>query len=104
MAGLTLAYRIEYSPDTEDHFQSLTARQQATVIDSVEEQLTHEPTVETRNRKPLRPNPVAPWELRIGDLRVYYDVKEEPEPIVYILAVGIKFHNLLLLGREVVEL
>ena len=22
--------------------------------------------VETRNRKPMRPNPVAPWELRVG--------------------------------------
>ncbi len=27
----------------------------------------------------MRPNPIAPWELRIGSLRVYYDVEEEPE-------------------------
>ena len=31
----------------------------------------HQPAVEMRNRKPMRPNPVAPWELRIGNLRVY---------------------------------
>ena len=27
----------------------------------------------------LRANPVAPWELRIGDLRVYFDVEQVPE-------------------------
>jgi hypothetical protein len=66
-----LPYRIEYSPDAEDHLRLLTARQQAIILDAVDEQLTHQPTVETRKRKPMRPNPVAPWELRIGSLRVY---------------------------------
>jgi len=62
-------------------------------LDTVDEQLTYQPTVETKNRKPMRPNPLAPWELRIGDLRVYYDVEEDPEPVVYINAVGIKERN-----------
>jgi len=44
--------------------------------------LTHQPTVATRNRKRLRPNPLAPWELRIGALPVYYEVTEEPERLV----------------------
>jgi len=74
------------------------------VLDSVEEQLEHQPTVETRNRKPMRPNPVAPWELRIGDLRVYYDVRDEPERIVYIRAVGIKERNRVRIGKEVILL
>ena len=47
-------------------------------MDAVEERLGHEPAVETRNRKPIRPNPLAPWELRIGNLRVYYDVEVQP--------------------------
>jgi mRNA-degrading endonuclease RelE of RelBE toxin-antitoxin system len=84
-----LKYRIEYSPETEEHLRTLTARE-LTVLDSVEKQLKHQPTVETRNRKPMRPNPIAPWELRIGDLRVYYDVEHEPEGIVSIRAIGIK--------------
>src|SRR5215470_2233215 len=70
-----MPYRIAYSPDAEEHLRLLTARQQAIVLDTVDEQLVHQPTLETRNRKPMRPNPVAPWELRIGDLRVYYDTK-----------------------------
>jgi len=75
-----------------------------TVLDSVDVQLTTQPTVETRNRKPMRPNPIAPWELRIGNLRVYYDVLEEPEKIVYILAVGLKKRNEVRIGKEVVKL
>lgn len=74
------------------------------VLDGVDEQLIHEPTVETRNRKPMRPNPLAPWELRIGTLRVYYDVADDPKPIVQIRAVGIKERNRVRIGREVIEL
>jgi mRNA-degrading endonuclease RelE of RelBE toxin-antitoxin system len=99
-----LAYRIEYSPETEAHLRLLTARQRVTVLDSVDEQLTYQPTIETRNRKPMRPNPLAPWELRIGNLRVYYDVEEEPEAVVHIWAVGIKDRNRVRIGKEVIEL
>ncbi len=47
----------------------LTARQKAIVLDSVDKQLIHQPTIETKNRRPMRPNPLAPWELRMGNLR-----------------------------------
>ncbi len=99
-----MAYRIEYSPEAEDHLRALTARQQAIVLDTVDAQLMYEPTVETRNRKPMRPNPLAPWELRIGNLRVYYDVEEEPEPVVYVRAVGVKQRNRVRIGKEVIDL
>jgi hypothetical protein len=52
----------------------------------------------------MRPNPVAPWELRAGNLRVYYDVEEAPEPVVFIRAVGIKERNRVRIGREVIDL
>ena len=52
----------------------------------------------------MRPNPVAPWELRIGNLRVYYDVETEPEPVVFIRAVGIKERDRVRIGREVIDL
>lgn len=99
-----MRYRIEYSPDSEEHFRALAVRQWAIILDSVERQLKYQPTVETRNRKPMRPNPLAPWELRIGDLRVYYDVEDEPEPVVYIRAIGIKEGNTVRIGKEVITL
>lgn len=54
-----MPYRIDYSPDAEDHMRVLTARQQAIVLDEVDDQLMYQPMVETKNRKPMRPNPVA---------------------------------------------
>lgn len=99
-----MPYRIEYSPEAESHLRGLTARQRSLVLDAVEEQLAHEPTVETKKRKPMRPNPVAPWELRINPLRVYYDVEVEPEQVVRIRAVGIKERNRVRVGGEVIGL
>jgi mRNA-degrading endonuclease RelE of RelBE toxin-antitoxin system len=52
----------------------------------------------------MRPNLIAPWELRIGDLRVYYDVQDDPAAVVIILAVGVKLRNLVRIGKEVIEL
>ena len=74
------------------------------MLDTVDEQLTHRPTIETRNRKPMRPNPLAPWELQIGTLRVYYDVEDTPEPKVYIRAVGIKEQNRIRIAGAIFEL
>jgi mRNA-degrading endonuclease RelE of RelBE toxin-antitoxin system len=101
---LEVLYRIEYSPDAEGHLRWLTARQRTVVLDAVDEQLTHEPMVETRNRKPMRPNPLAPWELRIAELRVYYDIEQEPEHVIYVRAVGVKQGNRVRIADEVIEL
>jgi hypothetical protein len=60
--------------------------------------------VPVRNRKPLKANPIAPWELRIGHLRVYFDVEEEPERVVEIRAVGLKDRDRVLIGGEEVKL
>jgi len=69
-----------------------------------QEHLIREPTVETRKRRMMRSNPVAPWELRIGNIRVYYDTEEEPEPTVLVRAVGLKERNLVRIVREVIYL
>jgi mRNA-degrading endonuclease RelE of RelBE toxin-antitoxin system len=98
-----MKYRIEYSPDTEEHLRSLTKHQQVIVLDTVEKQLRHQPAVETRNRKPMRPNPVAPWELRIRNLRVYYDIDDAGQA-VYILAIGVKKRNNVRIGKKVIKL
>ena len=55
-----MKYRIEYSPETEEQFQYLSKRQQVLVLDTVEKQLQFQPDIETKNRKPMRPNPLAP--------------------------------------------
>jgi mRNA-degrading endonuclease RelE of RelBE toxin-antitoxin system len=95
-----MPYRIEFSPEVEDHLRVLTARQQAIVLDAINARLVDQPTVETRNRKPMHSNLLAVWELRIGTLRVYYDVEEEPDRVVYVRAAGIKIRDRVRIGGE----
>ena len=97
-----MVYRIQFAKSAEEHFADLTARQQAIVLNAIKVQLRHEPTRETRNRKPLRPNPLAPWELRVGFLRVFYEVNALESNLVNILAIGIKKGNQLIVsGKEI---
>ena len=91
-------------PEAARMVSGLPARDRAILFEAIARRLAYEPTVENRNRKRLRPNPVAPWELRVGPLRVYFDVKEEPRRTVTIQAVGIKDRSRLLIGGEEVEL
>ncbi len=102
-----MRYRIEYSRPAVSHLRALTAREQRTIVDAVERSLGAEPTVETRHRKRMRPNPVAPWELRVGDFRVYYDVEEREESedaSIEVLAIGRKQRNRVFIGGKEIEL
>ena len=74
------------------------------MLDTVDEQLQYEPLVETRNRKPMAHNSLATWELRIGNLRVFYDVEDTTVKVVYIQAVGVKNRNRVRIGKEEIEL
>jgi mRNA-degrading endonuclease RelE of RelBE toxin-antitoxin system len=104
VARKILTFQIEYSPEAVDHLRDFSARQRTIVLDSVDRHLRVQPDVVTRNRKLLRANEFATRELRIGDLRVYYDVEESPIPIVRVRAVGAKAGNIVRIGGKVVEL
>jgi hypothetical protein len=43
---------------------------------------------------------IAAWELRVGDLRVYYAVEEKPELVVVVVAVGIKVQERIGIGGK----
>ena len=99
-----MPYTVEFAESVEDHLRALTARDRATTLAAIERQLVHEPLKETRNRKPLRPNPVAPWELRVGELRVFYEVLDSDTGVVRVLAVGRKRRDTLMIGGEEIQL
>lgn len=95
-----MAYNIDFSEDAERHLSRLRARDRRILIDAIEIQLTHQPTVGTRHRKRLRESPLASWQLSVGDFRVLYNVDEELV-LVLIIAIGVKVHNRLLIeGKE----
>jgi len=85
-------FRIAFTPSALDDIQWYRKHEQKIIFDKIEEQLTHQPNVETRNRKQLRPNQVAEWELRICKYRVFYDVDTERDA-VEVKMVGSKEGN-----------
>jgi mRNA-degrading endonuclease RelE of RelBE toxin-antitoxin system len=97
-------YDIKFAAYVRRHLEALTAGERSTALDAIERQLLHEPLVETRNRKPLRPNPVAPWELRIGKLRIFYEVAPGDSGVVRIVAVGKKERNVVRIAGKEIEL
>jgi mRNA-degrading endonuclease RelE of RelBE toxin-antitoxin system len=88
-------YTIEYAEGVADDLKTLRVYERKRILDTIEEQLTYEPTRQTRNRKILvglvppweHIEPV--WELRIGVYRVFYDVDEEVS-MVFVRAVRYK--------------
>ncbi len=85
-------YDIEFTPEAIDDLKSFRKFEQQNIISGIDTQLSHEPTVETRNRFRMRPNDVAEWELRIGKYRVFYNVELDVQ-IVSIEVVGFKRGN-----------
>lgn len=83
-----MAYAIEVRDVAYAELQAIRPFYRSRIIDAIDEQLVHQPNVETRNRKllaGLQPDfehdpPV--WELRIGRYRVYYDVNEESKSVI----------------------
>ncbi len=98
-----MTYEIEFSADSERQLAELSSRDRKTVLDSIETQLSHEPITPTKHRKLLRQNPVASWELRVGDFRVFYNV-EQQRILVIVIAVGRKEHNQLMIDGKVIPL
>ena len=95
------SYRIEVTEEAKEDLSYYTAFERKIIVSEIREQLTHQPQVETRNRKLLRDNPLASWELRIDKYRVFYEVDEERQ-VVSIVSVGHKEHNVLFIrGKEV---
>ena len=81
-----MAYEIILSPEALDHLAAFPARQRRILFDAIETQLAREPTRITQQRKRMRPNPLASWELRVGQFRVYYQVEMRPadQDVVYV--------------------
>lgn len=93
-------YELKYTIAAVGDLKPFRKYEQRLIVDGVNEQLTHEPRVETRNRKQLRPNKVAEYELRIEKFRVFYDVDDSVKA-VKIVMVGHKDGNKLIVrGKE----
>lgn len=52
----------------------------------------------------MRPNLIGTWELRVGRLRVFYVVQDDPESVVFVRAAGVKERSVLRIAGEEVNL
>jgi mRNA-degrading endonuclease RelE of RelBE toxin-antitoxin system len=83
-----MPYTIVIRDVAYDELQAIKPFYRMRIIDAIDEQLAHQPNVETKNRKLLagfqpdfeHDDPV--WELRVGQHRVYYDMNEELKTVV----------------------
>jgi mRNA-degrading endonuclease RelE of RelBE toxin-antitoxin system len=97
-------FTLTFAPQAIEHLDLIESKYHGLVRRTIREQLTHTPTEETRNRKPLeQPAPFdSSWELRCGPdnrFRVFYEV-DNASRTVAVLAVGVKDRNRLFIGGE----
>lgn len=90
-----MPYEILVHEKAAEEIEGFRAFDQRRILDAIENQLSHQPTVRTKRRKCLETlittfEHVPPiWELRVGAFRVFYDVNED-EKQVHIRAVRSK--------------
>ena len=70
-----MKYRIILSPEARAQFHDLSAYNRAKVRDAIDEHLQHRPMAESKSRiKRLRDLRKPQYRLRVGDVRVFYDI------------------------------
>ena len=92
-------FTIDLSDEALEELRHFRKRDSTTILDEIERQLSYQPDVETRNRKPLRAHPLGEWELRVDKFRVFYDIDTENKAVL-VKAVGIKVGNKLFIQGE----
>jgi mRNA-degrading endonuclease RelE of RelBE toxin-antitoxin system len=80
-----MRYQIVLSPEALEDLKALGAVPRAAVREAMEAHLRHEPSRTSRSRiKRLRGLSRPQYRLRVGDLRVFYDVTKRA---VHVLAI-----------------
>ncbi|MGH7223949.1 MAG: type II toxin-antitoxin system RelE family toxin, partial [Gemmataceae bacterium] len=88
-----MAFKITITEDADRQFQALPVRDQRILEAAILVRLQQQPTTPTKAIKCLRPNPLAEFELRVGNLRLLYNVEGDE---VVVLIVGRKAGNKLI--------
>jgi hypothetical protein len=88
-----VAFRVVFAESVAGELLALKAAERARVLEAVARRLVHQPLVA-----------VAPWELRVGRLRVFYEIASDEPALVRILAVGKKEGGVLRIGGKEIKL
>jgi mRNA-degrading endonuclease RelE of RelBE toxin-antitoxin system len=95
-----MQFQVILTPSAEADLSSFKVGEQRRIVAAIKVHLTTDADSQSRRRRKLAENTLAPWELRVGDHRVFYEVEEDTT--VKITAIGSKEHNdLFIRGRKV---
>ena len=84
-----MRYEVVLAPEAGRAFRSLPAHRRAEVRDALERHLRHEPTRVSKSRiKRLRGLSQPRYRLRVGEVRVFYDVTREAVEVLAIVTKG----------------
>ncbi len=97
-----MKFQVVLTPSADADLGYLKVFEQRVILGAIKVHLTVDANVETKRRKKLTQHPVAPWELRVGKYRVFYELEEQA--MVKIVAIGHKEHNQLFIRGKRVEL
>jgi mRNA interferase RelE/StbE len=82
-----MRYDIVLAPEAVDDLRGLSARERSTVLDHLERHLRHSPQRTSRSRvKRLRGLSHPQYRLRVGELRVFYDLTAATVQILAIVS------------------
>ena len=81
-----MRFEIILAPEAVGDFRSLRANIRSTVRDALETHLRHEPMKTSRSRiKQLRGLARPQYRLRVGEIRIFYDVSAETVEVLAII-------------------
>ena len=81
-----MPFQIVLAPEAIDDLRDLRAPDRATLKEALETYLRHEPTKVGRSRiKRLRGLSRPQYRLRVGDIRIFYDVAEQTVEVLAIM-------------------
>lgn len=86
-----MKHDIRFVPSADEDLDYYHAREQRIILDGIRRFLETDANVQSNRRKRIRPNPLGPWELRVGDYRIFYEIRADG--LVRVLAAGHKRHN-----------
>jgi mRNA-degrading endonuclease RelE of RelBE toxin-antitoxin system len=95
-----MQFQVILTPSAEADLNHFKVVEQRRIVAAIRIHLTTDADHESRRRKKLAENPLTPWELRVGDHRVFYEIEEDAT--VKMTAIGFKEHNeLFIRGKRV---
>ena len=97
-----MKFAVIILPSADIDLAYFRTHEQRIILTGIATHLANDATVETKRRKKLDPNRIAPWELRIDHYRIFYAI--EQTTVINVVAIGYKEHNDLYIRGKRVDL